>query len=265
MIPENKVFFITGASSGIGREISILLSKEKCSLALLARRTELLNQLSEQLSGAQAEVKTYTCDVTDKNAVESVINKVKEHFGRIDVAILNSGVGYKASAEDIDTEKAKAVFDVNLFGIINCLEILVPYFIKAKSGMIAGVTSLADSRGWPGSGFYVASKAAGSKLLESLRVGLKKYNIKVITIKPGFVKTELTAKNKFMMPFIMDADKAAKIIVNGLKKEKKIIQFPLPTVLGAKLTRIVPDFLINYFATKESSYFATKESRRDSV
>jgi short-subunit dehydrogenase len=257
MIPENKVFFITGASSGIGKAISILLSKEKCSLALLARRTELLNQLSEQLNDAPAEVKTFTCDVTDTNAVETVINKVKEQFGHIDVAILNSGVGYKASAENINTEKAKDVFDVNLFGIINCLEFLVPDFIKAKSGMIAGVTSLADSRGWPGSGFYCASKAAAGKLLESLRVELKKYNINVITIKPGFVKTELTAKNKFMMPFIMDANKAARIIVSGLKKEKKIIQFPLVTVLGSKLSSIVPDFLINYFATKES--------RRDSV
>ena len=252
MVPENKVFFITGASSGIGKEISILLSKEKCFLALLARRTELLNQLSEQLKSAPAEVKTYTCDVTDKNAVETVINKVKETFGRIDIAILNSGVGYKEAAKNINAEKAKEVFDVNLFGIINCLEFIVPDFIKAKGGMIAGVTSLADSRGWPGSGFYVASKAAASKLLESLRVGLKEYNIKVITIKPGFVKTELTAKNKFMMPFIMDADKAARIIVNGLKKEKKIIQFPLPTVVGSQITRIVPDFLINYFATKES-------------
>jgi short-subunit dehydrogenase len=250
MIPENKVFFITGASSGIGKEISILLSKEKCSLALLARRTELLNQLSEQLRDSPAKVKTYTCDVTDKNTVEITINKVKEHFGHIDIAILNSGVGYKASAENINAEKAKDVFDVNLFGIINCLEFLVPDFIKAKGGMIAGVTSLADSRGWPGSGFYCASKAATSKVLESLRIGLQKYNIKVITIKPGFVKTEMTAKNKFMMPFIIEADKAARIIVNGIKKEKKIIQFPLPTVFGLKLTRIVPDSLIDYLAAK---------------
>ena len=73
----------------------------------------------------------------------------------------------------------------------------------------------------------------------------------MITVKPGFVNTELTAKNKFMMPFIMEADKAARIIIKGIKSEKKIIQFPLPTVLGSKLARIVPDFLIDYFATKE--------------
>ena len=251
MIPESKVFLITGASSGIGKEISILLSKEKCTLALLARRTELLNQLGEQLLGAKAEVKTFTCDVTDKNKVNSVIDKVKENFGLIDIAILNAGVGYKSEAEDFDSEKAKEVFDVNLFGIINCVECLLPDFINRRSGMIAGVTSLADSRGWPGSGFYCASKAAASRLLESLRIELKKYNIKVITVKPGFVKTELTAKNKFMMPFIMDADKAARIIVNGMKKEMKIIQFPLPTVLGTKLISIVQDSLIYYFARKE--------------
>jgi short-subunit dehydrogenase len=258
MIPENKVFLITGASSGIGKEISILLSKEKCSLALLARRTELLKQLSEQLSGSTAEVKTFTCDVADKNAVERVINKVKEIFGGLDVAILNAGVGYKSSAENINSEKAKAVFNVNLFGMTNFIECLLPDFIKRRDGMIAGVTSLADSRGWPGSGFYCASKSAGTRLLESLRTELKRYNIKIITVKPGFVKTEMTAKNKFIMPFIMEADKAARIIVNGIKKEKKIIQFPLPTVLGMKLTHIVPDFLIDYFATKESTRDSSK-------
>jgi short-subunit dehydrogenase len=251
MVPENKVFFITGASSGIGKEISILLSREKCSLALLARRSKLLNHLAEQFKGAVAKVMTFPCDVTDKNAVEKVIHSVNENFGRIDVAILNAGVGYKSTVKEFDAEKAKAVFDVNTFGIINCLDYLLPDFINKRSGMIVGVTSLADSRGWPGSAFYCASKAAACRVLESLRIELKKYNIKVITVKPGFVNTELTAKNKFMMPFIMEADKAARIIIKGIKSEKKIIQFPLPTVLGSKLARIVPDFLIDYFATKE--------------
>ena len=83
MVPENKVFFITGASSGIGKEISILLSREKCSLALLARRSKLLNHLAEQFKSAVAKVMTFPCDVTDKNAVEKVIHSVNENFGRI--------------------------------------------------------------------------------------------------------------------------------------------------------------------------------------
>jgi short-subunit dehydrogenase len=119
--------------------------------------------------------------------------------------------------------------------------------------MIVGVSSLADSRGWQGSGFYCASKAAVSILLENLRAELKPFNVKVITVKPGFVDTPMTEKNKFPMPFLMSAKKAAKIIIDGIKKEKRIIQFPLPTALSAKVMRIVPDFLFEYISRKKLS------------
>ncbi len=252
MIPDNKVFLITGSSSGIGKEIAKLLSKENCSLALLARRGELLNSLAEQLKPNKAIIKTYVCDVSNINDVQTVIDKVRVSFGRIDVAILNAGVGYKSVVPNYESEKAKETFDVNVFGITNFVEFILPDFIKRKQGMIVGVSSLADSRGWKGSGFYCASKAAATILLENLRVELKPFNVKVITVKPGFVKTHMSAKNKFPMPFLMSAEKAAKIIIKGMKKEKKVIQFPLPMVISSKLIRIVPDFLYEYFAKKQS-------------
>ncbi len=145
----------------------------------------------------------------------------------------------------------KILCDVNVLGIVNYVENLMLVFTKGEDGMIVGVSSLADSRGWQGSGFYCASKAAATILLENLRVELNPFNVKVITVKPGFVETPMTEKNKFPMPFLMSAEKAAKIIIGGIKKEKRIIQFPLPTVLSAKLMRIVPDFLFDYFSSKE--------------
>ena len=252
MIPDNKVFLITGASSGIGKEIATLLSKENCSLALLARRGDLLNSLAEQLKPNKAIIKTYVCDVSNIDNVQTVIGNVRANFGQIDVAILNAGVGYKSVVTNYESEKAKETFDVNVFGITNFVEFILPDFIKRKQGMIVGISSLADSRGWKGSGFYCASKAAATILLENLRVELKPFNIKVITVKPGFVETPMTAKNKLPMPFLMSAEKAAKIIINGMKKEKKVIQFPLPLVISSKLMRIVPDFLFEYFAKKQS-------------
>lgn len=252
MIPDNKVFLITGSSSGIGKEIAKLLSKENCSLALLARRGDLLNSLAEQLKPNKAIIKTYVCDVSNIDNVQMVIGQVRASFGRIDVAILNAGVGYKSVVPNYESEKAKETFDVNVFGITNCVEFILPDFVKRKQGMIVGVSSLADSRGWKGSGFYCASKAAATILLENLRVELKLFNVKVITVKPGFVKTNMSAKNKFPMPFLMSAEKAAKIIIEGMKKEKKVIQFPLPMVISSKLVRIVPDFLFEYFAKKQS-------------
>jgi len=250
---NDKVILITGASTGIGKELAIQLSEIKCSLVLLARRGELLDELAGQLKTNNPNIKTYVCDVTNPGEVKKVFTEVKDHFNKIDIAILNAGVGSISSAEDYAYENAKNTFDVNVLGIVNCAANLLSDFIKRKAGTIVGVSSLADSRGWQGSGFYCASKAAATILLENLRVELQPFNVKVLTVKPGFVETPMTAKNKFPMPFLMSADKAAKIIIGGIKNEKRIIQFPLPTVLGAKLMRIVPKFLFEYISIKKSS------------
>ncbi len=250
---NNKVILITGASTGIGKAMAKLLAQENCSLALIARRGELLDELTGQIKINNPNIKSYVCDVAKPGEVKKVFTEVREHFKKIDIAILNAGVGSKSSAEDYKYENAKNTFDVNVLGIVNCVENLLPDFIKCKDGIIVGVSSLADSRGWQGSGFYCASKAAVSILLENLRAELKPFNIKVITVKPGFVDTPMTEKNKFPMPFLMSAEKAAKIIIDGIKKEKRIIQFPLPTVFGAKLMRIAPDFLFEYISIKKPS------------
>jgi len=250
---NDKVILITGASTGIGKEMAKLLAEENCSLALLARRGELLDELAVQIKTKNPNIKSYVCDVAKPEEVKKVFTEVREHFKKIDVAILNAGVGSKSSAEDYSYENAKNTFDVNVLGIVNCAANLLPDFIKRNAGMIVGVSSLADSRGWQGSGFYCASKAAATLLLENLRVELKPFNVKVITVKPGFVETPMTAKNKFPMPFLMSVEKAAKIIIQGIKKENRIIQFPLPTVLGAKLMRIVPEFLFEYLSIKKPS------------
>jgi short-subunit dehydrogenase len=248
---NDKVILITGASTGIGKEMAKQLAKENCSLALLARRVELLDELVGQIRTKNQNIKSYVCDVAKPGEVKEVFTEIGKHFNKIDIAILNAGVGSKSSAEDYSYENAKNTFNVNVLGIVNCVENLLPDFIKRKAGMIVGVSSLADARGWQGSGFYCASKAAATILLENLRVELKPFNVKVITVKPGFVETPMTAKNKFPMPFLMSAEKAAKIIISGIKKEKRTIQFPLPTVLGAKFMRIVPEFLFDYFSSKE--------------
>ena len=249
---SRKVILITGASSGIGKEMAKLLSKENCSLALLARRIDLLTELAGQITRNAARIEIQKCDVTNIDEVKSVLTNIREKLGQIDIAILNAGVGHRAGAKDYKSAISKLVFDTNVHGITNFVENLLPDFIERRSGTIVGVTSLADSRGWPGSGFYSASKIAATRLLESLRMDVKQHNINVIVVKPGFVRTPMTAKNNFPMPFLMDAGKAAKIILEGIKKEKRIIQFPFPTVLGSKIIGLLPDFLFEYFGAKWS-------------
>jgi short-subunit dehydrogenase len=244
---KNKNILITGGSSGIGYQLAKDFAKEGANLALLARRKNILNDLAEELKSCHSKIITAHCDVTTKESVKTAFDFVKKEFGNIDIAILNSGTSYRMNIEDFNADQLKDTFNVNLMGVVNCLNELIPDFIKRKNGVIAGVSSLAEVRGFPRSAAYCSSKAAASIFLESIRIELKKYNVKVITVKPGFIKTPMTEKNEFYMPFYMGVEKASKTILKGIRKEKSIIQFPLPTVLGAKLLKFLPDKLFDYF------------------
>jgi len=245
---NQKTILITGASSGIGYGLASAFAKEGSNLVLLARRKNLLDELAADLKKININVLTLKCDVTNKEKVKSSIIEALNYFGTIDIAILNAGIGKNTSVQNLNSEDVKEIFDINVLGAINFLEFLIPGFIKNKNGMIVGISSLAESRGFPKTGAYCASKAALSIFLESIRVELKKYGVKVLTVKPGFVKTPMTDKNNFNMPFIINLDKAVRIIIKGIQKENRIIQFPLPTVLGAKILKILPDFLYEYIS-----------------
>jgi len=247
---NKKTVLITGASSGIGSGLAQAFASEKCNLILLARRKNLLDELAESLKDSGSSILTLKCDVTNKDEVKLCIDEALKHFGDIDIAVLNSGIGKSVKIQNLNSEDAEDIFDVNVLGVIKCIEFLIPGFIKSKKGMIVGVSSLAEVRGFANNGFYSASKAALSIFLESIRLELKKYNVKVITVKPGFVRTHMTDKNNFKMPFLMDLDKAVKIIINGIKKEKRIIQFPLPTVITAKILKVLPDGIYDYLSKK---------------
>jgi short-subunit dehydrogenase len=248
---KNKTVLLTGASSGIGYSLAKLLPKENCSIALISRRIEILDKLVNEIGSANVKVLAYKCDVGEINEVKTTFGDIKKDFGKIDIAILNAGTSSRKDIRTYSASVANEIFKVNTLGIVNCVEQLLPDFINRKEGMIVGVSSLAESRGFPKSGFYNASKAAATLLLESLRIELKPYNIKVVIVKPGFVRTPMTDKNEFHMPFIIDVDKAAKIILNGIKKEKKIVQFPLPIVIGSKLVKFMPDWLFDLIMSKE--------------
>lgn len=251
---ENKVVLITGASTGIGRAIAVELAKENCNLVLIARRIELLQQLINQSLRLRRITNNkfliLKCDVGKKNDVASAYKLIKEKFGGVDVAILNAGAGYNVTIENYNSCFAEEIFGANIFGIIYWVEQLLPDFVKNKDGVLVGVSSLADNRGYSGSGFYCASKAAASVYLESLRIELNQFGVKVITVKPGFVKTPMTDKNKFEMPFLIPSEKAARFIIDGIKKEKRIIQFPWQTVLLSRFVGVIPGLIYEKLAWK---------------
>lgn len=247
---KNKNILITGASSGIGYELAKQLANENCNLILVSRRKEILDSLAQKIGTDKNIVLTYQCDIRNKSEVKNIFDDIRKKIDHIHIAILNSGIGHNITMEDFDSKFADETFQVNVLGMIYCIEELLKDFLPKKAGVIVGVSSIADVRGFPRSGIYCSSKAAASTMLESFRVELKHHKIKVITVRPGWVRTPMVSKNDFKMPFLMAADKAAQIIITGIKKEKKVIEFPFGTVLGGKIIKILPNFLFDYLTTK---------------
>jgi len=247
---NNKVVLITGASTGIGKAIAQKLMAENCKLVLLSRRPKLIKEYLNQTHITNHQPLVIKCDVSNKDEVAKAYKQIKKKYGRVDVAILNAGVGHTVTVENYNSQFAENTFGANVFGIVYWVEQLLPDFVKRKEGIIAGVSSLADNRGYSGSGFYGASKAAASIYLEGLRVELKPYRIKIITVKPGFVKTPMTDQNKFKMPLLMPAEQAADIIIDGIKKEKRVIQFPWQIVLLTRFVGCLPGALYEWLAMK---------------
>jgi len=243
---EGKNILITGASTGIGKALVEKIRATECNLFIVSRNIDLLYKLKENSKNFPAKIFPFKCDVSQKDEVNETFKAITEITNNIDVAILNAGVGDSMTVENYDSALAEKIFGVNVLGAIYWIERLLPKMIENKSGVIAGVSSLADNRGYSQSGFYCASKAALTLYLEGLRGELADYEIDVVTIKPGFVKTPMTDKNKFKMPFIISAEKAADYIIHGLAKKKKIIQFPLPTVLGSKFLGLLPEKIFHF-------------------
>jgi len=245
---ENKTVLITGASSGIGRAIAESPALKDSRLILTARRIELLEEIKNN-AGTNSRIEIIKCDVSNKEDVKSAFEKAESITGKIDIAILSAGIGIAVNPENLDSSAAEEVIKTNFLSAVYWIELLLPGFIKRKEGMIVGVSSLADNRAY-GTSFYNPSKAALSIFLEGLRLDLKRHNIKVITVKPGFVKTSMTDQNNFKMPFLLTPQRAAEIILNGIAKEKKIIQFPLPTVLLTRMIGLLPLTVYEFLAGK---------------
>jgi len=230
-------FWITGASGGIGAELARELQRRGGRIAISARRREALDEV------AQGRMYVEPVDITDRDAVHTAVESVRAELGSIDVAVLNAGAWQQVSVDKFDAAAFRTQFDTNLMGTVHCIEALLPTMLADKRGVITGMASVAGYRGLPGSEAYGSSKAALINLLESLRGSLGPRGIRVQTISPGFVRTDLTARNKFPMPFLIDADQAARAIADGIAAEKTEIVFPLPMMLMMKAARLVPNAL----------------------
>lgn len=245
---KGKKVFISGASRGIGKALALKFASEGADLFLSARNTENLIAVQAEMPGTKREV--ISCDVSDREQVAVAVKKAQLFLGSVDIAVLNAGIGLPSNIAELKTEDFRKVFEVNLFGVIHHFEYLIPIMKSQGSGTIAGVGSLADVRAFAGSGAYNSSKIALNYFLEAARADLKQFGISVVTVRPGFVKTDMTDKNEFKMPFLMSAEKAAEIIYSGIRKNKKRVDFPFPTAMLTGMLKLMPDLLFDKINSK---------------
>lgn len=227
---------ITGGSSGIGAAVARELVRRGWFVVLLARRADLLGELANELKPNAIGV---ACDVTDAAAVKGVVTA----HGPFDLAIANAGISVPTYATRFNAADAESIIRVNVFGMFYLFDAVIPPMIERGSGRFAGVASIAGLRGLPSASVYSASKAAMQAFLEASRAELAPKGVHVTTINPGWVDTAIIEKYKGPLPFMMSAPRAARIIVDGLERGKREIEFPLPMSLLMRTLRFVPNAL----------------------
>ena len=232
---------ITGASSGIGHALARELARRGYDLALLARRGELLDQLANELPSRSVAI---TCDVTDLASVRDAVRRAEEKLGGgFDLAIANAGISIPGHATKFKVEEAEEIIRVNVLGMMYLFDAVIPPMVERKSGRFVGIASVAGLRGLPTAAPYSASKAAMQAFLEASRVELEPYGVGVTIVNPGFIATPLTEKNRFRMPFLMNADPAARVIANGIERGKRVVEFPWRMSVLMRTVRHLPDAL----------------------
>tara|TARA_Y100001970_G_scaffold100605_1_gene126385 strand:- start:47 stop:799 length:753 start_codon:yes stop_codon:yes gene_type:complete len=246
-----KTIWITGASSGIGKSLAIKFANEGWQVAASARREDLLNKLSE----SNQNISSFPLDVTSRENCEEMFEKIKNKFENIDTCFFSTGTWDPKKEKEIDIDQMKKVMEVNFFGTLNCIKAVEMYFKEKKNGNISIVSSIAGYRGLPNSTGYGASKAALNNLAESLYFDFGRYNVRVSLISPGFIKTPMTDKNQFKMPFLKTPEFAAEKIYNGLINGSSFeIDFPKELTLILKLLKILPDSIYFKLIRKLTKY-----------
>jgi NAD(P)-dependent dehydrogenase (short-subunit alcohol dehydrogenase family) len=243
------VVFITGASSGIGYELALELAARGYDLALASRRKELLDDLSNATQNRGAISLALACDVGDQQRVKQAVAETLAHFGRIDLAILSAGISGRTDAANFSASGFERMLRTNLLGVAYCLEELIPIMLEQGAGTIAAISSLAGDRGMPGASGYCATKAALSTLLEGMRVELRNRGISIVTIEPGYVLTPMT-EDVGRMPFLMQADESARLILNRIERGDRVIRFPFIPSAAMKLVRMLPVSIFDAIAAK---------------
>jgi short-subunit dehydrogenase len=240
----NQVAIITGASSGIGWSLAKQLAAQGCKVGLVARRHDNLVALCGEIAEAGGVAACAPADVADRASLVDAIHALAGQLGPVDLLIANAGVGAPTTVSPMNVSDVEKMIRVNLLGVIYSIEAVLPAMLERKRGHIAAVSSMAAYAGLPGEWGYSSSKAAVNNLMDGLRIQLRDKGIVATTICPGFVKTPMTDVNEFHMPWLLEADDAARRILRALARKKKVYNFPWQMSVLMWITRRLPDWVV---------------------
>jgi len=248
---SNKVIWITGASTGIGKALALKFSKNGWIVAISARRKELL----EEISSSNENMYSFPLDVTKIEECNKVFSEIKNKFNNIDICVFSTGTWNPKKEKEIDVEQIENVMKVNFFGTLNSIKCVEKFYKESRKGHISIVSSIAGYRGLPNSTGYGPSKSALNNLAESLYFDFGRYNVRISLISPGFIKTPMTDKNDFKMPFLKSTEYAADKIYNGLVNSSVFeIHFPKQLTLILKILKILPNWLYLWLVKKLTKF-----------
>ena len=243
---DKKVIWITGASSGIGRALAIKFANEGWIVAASARRENLLQELNK----INENIYSFPLDVTNIDGCKKVFKDIIEKFNDVEISIFGTGIHDPKSEKEFNLEKIRKIMEVNYFGTMNSINSVYSFYNDKKSGQISIISSVAGYRGLPAAGGYCASKSALTSFAESLHFEMKRKNVRVSLVSPGFIKTPMTDQNDFPMPMIKSPEFAAEQIYTGLINKKSFeIHFPKIFTYFLKFLRILPNSI--YFKIVE--------------
>ena len=248
---NKKTIWITGGSTGIGKALAEKFASKGWNVAISARRENLLKEISD----SHENIHEFPLDVTDKIKCKEVFEQIKNKFESVDMCFFSTGTWDPKKEKDIDVEQIENVFKVNFFGTLNSIKAVEEYFKNRKKGTISIVSSIAGYRGLPNSTGYGPSKSALNNLAESLYFDFKRSNVRVCLISPGFIKTPMTDKNDFKMPFLKTTEYAAEKIYDGLINKKVFeIHFPKTLTLILKIFSFLPSTIYFGLISKMTKY-----------
>ena len=247
-IPSYRSALITGASSGIGRALALWFARRGTIVRAAARRREALDTLVEEARSAGGRVLPFALDVTDTEATVRLVRTLDEECGGLDLVVANAGISVATDGRRLDWSDVERILHVNVLGAAATLSAALPAMVSRGRGHLVGVSSLASWRGMPRFSAYCGSKAFLSVFLEGLRVDLRRVGVRVTSIHPGYVKSEITAGREGRMTFLLETDDAADRMGRAILRGDRVFSFPWQLQLVARLVRGLPDGLFDRLA-----------------